>query len=181
MVAIKASSEHPAIPAIDPNARAGRALPYVPDQPREYADDKQALPVLARECRQRELKLKVIDGAGLAAVNGRTLTVPRDSVAETLDDLRLIGRCIDCSSTLDDTALPYADGYSHVDGTPIRICQACYIEQKTAAADPSRRAFTAALSAIEAAFKASKNPARTRTALETFVDMLADEQAGGHQ
>ncbi|MET8803613.1 hypothetical protein [Streptomyces sp. NPDC004546] len=149
----------------------GRALPYIPDQPRE------ALPALARECRQRGLALKVTDvpGFDLAALDGRTLVVPRSGVAETLDDIRLIGRCIDCSSTLDDTALPYADGHNHVDGSPIRICQPCRIERKTAAADPSRQAFTAALNAIEAAFKASKNPQQTRKALETFVSMLAAE------
>lgn len=40
---------------------------------------------------------------------------------------------------------------------------------------PADRAFSAALSLIEAAFQASKNPRQTRDALGTFVDMTFDE------
>ncbi|WP_381562901.1 hypothetical protein [Streptomyces eurythermus] len=169
-------AQHVSIPR-DVFQPTGRALPFIPEQPREYADDKQALPDLARECRQRGLTLKVTNTSGLATLDGRTLVVPQDSVAETLDDIRLIGHCIDCRNELDDTATAYAPGYAHVDGTPIRLCQPCRIERKTAAAAaaPSRQAFAAALSAIEAAFKVSQDPARTREALETFVGMLAAE------
>ncbi|MFE5218414.1 MULTISPECIES: hypothetical protein [unclassified Streptomyces] len=162
------------IPTVD-TTPTGRALPYIPEPQRERTDNTQALPDLARECRQRGLTLKVTSAPGLATLDGRTLVVPRGSVDETLNDIRLTGRCIDCTSTLDATALPYADGYNHLDGTPIRICQPCRIERKAVAADPARQAFTTALSAIEAAFKASQDPARTRKALETFVEMLASE------
>jgi hypothetical protein len=151
-----------------------------PSTPTEQRDDAELLAALTRECAQRGITLTLADNPGfdLATLvdDGRTLVVPpTDDLAEIVDDLRLIGHCCDCRSDLDDTALPYRDGHNHLDGSPIMICRACRDKRTRIASDPSSVAFDRALTAIEAAFKASKNPERTRNALRTFVDMTADE------
>lgn len=148
--------------------------------PRDQRDDAEILAAITRECERLGVALQITDAPGvdlaeIKVIDGhRTLVVPpSDDLAETLDDFLLIGRCIDCRSKLDDTALLYADGYNHIDGTPMRICRACLDARTVEANDPNRLAFSRCMDAIEAVFKASQNKQMTQGALRELVDMCA--------
>ncbi|MGW0494992.1 hypothetical protein ACWD0Z_06010 [Streptomyces sp. NPDC003007] len=165
------------IPALDTTPK-GR-VPFLVDEPREHpADGTETLAALARECEQRGIALTedpTLTLAVLVDVDGRpTLITPPDGFDETLDELRGIGRCIGCRNEVDDTATPYYPGYDHLDGTPILICPVCRDEQTARANEPGRLAFSRCMDAIEAVFKASKNPEMTRQALREFVDLTAN-------
>ncbi|MFJ2007377.1 hypothetical protein [Streptomyces chartreusis] len=140
------------------------------------------LPELTRECEQRGLALQTVGATpdGLAKiqviVGRRTLVVPPTAdLAETLDDFRLIGKCLACRNELDDTATPYHPGYNHIEGSPLMVCQPCRDQQAKIANDPNRLAFSKCMNAVEAVFQASENPAMTRKALREFVDMEASK------
>ncbi|MEU0965655.1 hypothetical protein ABZ357_09595 [Streptomyces sp. NPDC005917] len=151
------------------------------DGAREHTDHDAAATVaaLTRECQKRGITLEIAEDTSVdltLSVNGvRTLVGPFEDAEEALDEIRLFGRCIDCRIPVGDTCAPYAPGHRHIDGSPIMICQACRDRRAVLAADPARLAFSRALDAIETAFKLSKNPGQTRSALVNAVAMYATD------
>ncbi|MEU0588273.1 hypothetical protein [Streptomyces sp. NPDC006132] len=139
MVATRTNIQQPTIAVEGLKERTGRAVPFLADEPREHpTDNTEVLAVLVRECERRDITVELNeDGAvdlTLVKADGvRTLVGPYDTAAEALDDVSSIGRCTGCRSKVDDTAALYADGYNHIDGSPIRICQPCQDSRATKA------------------------------------------------
>ncbi|MCZ4605343.1 hypothetical protein O3S80_16630 [Streptomyces sp. Lzd4kr] len=117
-------------------AQASMATP----DPRDQRDENAAyLPDLTRECERLGLALQLtddpaIDLAEIQVINGRRTVVARaDELGVALDDVRAVGRCIECSNVLDDDAVLYVpanavigfDGYKDMTGADIKICQPC--------------------------------------------------------
>jgi hypothetical protein len=131
------------IPSIStfPQPEARQPASQAPtDGAREHLDDNAGyLPALTAECERLGLTLKATDDPTVGmpqieVIDGtRTLLARADELGVALDDARAVGRCIECSSDLDDTALPYfpanaLPGYrvpKDITGGDIRICRTC--------------------------------------------------------
>lgn len=122
----------------------GQTVKAMADTARDHNDDVDEtdiyMPKLLRECERLGLALQLtddpaIDLATIQAIDGRrTLIARADGVPVAYDDVHPVGRCIECNSLLDDTALPFVPanavpgygGGKHIDGTDIKICQLCF-------------------------------------------------------
>jgi hypothetical protein len=160
-----------------------KASKTMPD-PTEQRDNASYLPELERECERLSLALQLTDDPNVdlpevKVIGGvRTCIARADELGVAVDDLRAVtDQCLICHGDVDhtDPATIYADGYNDIFGQPVRICPPCRNRQTALANEPGRLAFSQAMDAIEAVFKASKNPEQTRQALRTFVDMTAAE------
>jgi hypothetical protein len=118
-------------------------LPYLvaqADTAREDTDDNaEYLPKLIRECERLGLALQLtddpaIDLSEIRVIDGhRTVIARADEVGVAYDDVHAVGRCIECDSELDDTALLYAPangvpGHTcgkDMSGADIKICRPC--------------------------------------------------------
>lgn len=161
-------------------------LTATPAPASEQLDDENAayLPEFAAECQRLGLPYKLTRDPGLdlpevREIDGvRTIVARADEIGVAYDELRYIGRCLDCRSDLDDTAvtvdsIAIAGTYTHITGEPAMICLPCRTKREALAADPAQQAFTRAVNAIEAALQVSGNPERTRNALRYAVDAFA--------
>lgn len=146
-------------------------LPHLVDQARPHPDDDRHtapltdenagyLPEFIVECARLGLPFELtldpdVDLPEIRSINGvRTVLARADEIGVALDDVRFIGRCIDCRTDLDDTAVPFdcAElGSTHITGDPIRICRACSKERAEASAARIERHVDSILAALRAA------------------------------
>lgn len=107
---------------------------------REDADDNASyLTELTAECERLGLGLQLTDDPAvdlpeIKVINGRRTVIARaDELGVALDDVRAVGRCIECRSELDDTAIPHVpansvpsfEGYKDMTGAYVKICRPC--------------------------------------------------------
>ncbi|MBT2526844.1 hypothetical protein J7E91_15770 [Streptomyces sp. ISL-99] len=112
----------------------------VADDAQQHADDDaQYLPELVRECERLGFDLQLtndpaVDLPEIKVINGRRAVIARaDEIGVARDDVRPIGRCFECDSELDDTAVLHfpADALlsfqacKDMTGADIRTCRPC--------------------------------------------------------
>ena len=151
------------------------------DGAREHTEDSEILAALTRECAERGITLTVTDTPALdmpllVDIDGRsTLLTPSDELDEALHSVRGLGRCIDCLNVLDDTATPYADGYTDLDGSPLMICRACRNERAelSSVLDPVGQLVAALPTEVPAALAKTIPSCSDETAAALVEDLVA--------
>ncbi|MFI9760980.1 DUF6907 domain-containing protein [Streptomyces sp. NPDC051963] len=122
--------------ADDPKA----VIAYIAELLSDHAENKACLPKLIQECERLGLALQLtddptVDLPGVRTIDGRRTVVARaDEVAVAYGDVHAVGRCLTCSSELDDTALLDFPANAllsfravqDMTGADVKICHTCF-------------------------------------------------------